>query len=82
VGPGVLREIVGAGEFLATLIAREGLILRVQGPEVSLEVFLASEASCAQVADESLRGVLGEGLLPTATNDWSRRNVVLGAAGI
>jgi len=56
VDPGVLAEVVGARELLATLTAREWLVLCVKGSEVSLQVLLTTEPSAARwnVADEGL----------------------------
>ena len=71
-GPGVLREVVAAGELLAAVVALERFVVRVQGAVVALEVFLAPEAARAEGADEGLRGVFGQGLLATAASDRLR----------
>ena len=71
-GPGVLREVVAAGELLAAVVALERFVVRVQGAVVALEVFLASEAARAEGADEGLGGVFGQGLFATAASDCLR----------
>jgi len=67
VSPSVLGEVVRARELLATLIALERLVVRVERTVVALEVFLSSEASRAQSANESLGWILGQRLLATTT---------------
>lgn len=66
-GACMLGEVVGARELLATLVALEGLVVGVEGPVVALQVLLSAEATVAELADEGLRGVLGQGLLTSAT---------------
>lgn len=63
---GVLRQVVGAGELLATFVALKGLLLGVQRAVVALEVLLSAEATGAELADEGLARVLGQGLLAAA----------------
>jgi hypothetical protein len=63
----VLAEVVTAAELLATVSALEGLVVGVKGAVVTLEVFLATEATRAKSADEGLGRVLGEGLLAATT---------------
>ena len=66
VGTLVLRQIVGSREFFSAIGALERLIVGVERPVVALQVFLAAEATRAQIADEGLGRVLGKRLL-TAT---------------
>jgi hypothetical protein len=51
---GMLGEIVTSREFLAALVTLEGLVMGMEGTIMSLEVFLASEATVADITDESL----------------------------
>lgn len=69
VGACVLGEVVTTGELLAALVALEWLVLCVEGAVVALEMFLATEATVAELADEGLGWVLGEGLLATTSVD-------------
>lgn len=63
VGALVLAEVVAAAELLATVGALERLVVSVKRAVVTLQVLLAAEATRAESADESLGGVLSEGLL-------------------
>ena len=65
VSAGMLGEVVTSGELFATFVALERLVLGVQRPVVSLQVFLAPEATVAQFAHEGLGGILGQRLLAT-----------------
>ncbi len=81
-GARVLGEVVGARELLATVAALEGLVMGVERPVVALEVLLAAEPAVADVADEGLGRVLGQGLLASAAAGGSRegrRVDILGA---
>lgn len=66
VGTSVLRQVVGARELLATLVALERLVVSVERTVVALEVLLAAEAAVADVALEGLGRILGQGLLAAA----------------
>jgi hypothetical protein len=61
----VLAEVVRARELLATVGALERLVVSVEGTVVTLEVFLTTEATRAESADEGLGGVLSQRLLAT-----------------
>jgi hypothetical protein len=67
----MLRKVVAARELLAALMTLERLVVSVKGSDVSLQVFLASESTVADVADEGLRGVFGERLLAATAIDGS-----------
>ena len=54
----VLREVVAARELLATVGALEGLLAGVERAVVTLEMFLTTEATVADGADE---GVMARG---------------------
>lgn len=62
----VLSQVVGTRELLATFVALKGLLLGVQRAVVALEVLLSAEATGAELADERLARVLGQGLLAAA----------------
>jgi hypothetical protein len=66
VGTGMLSQIIRARELLATLVALKGLVLSVKRAVVTLQVFLATEATRAQGADKGLGWILSQGLLATA----------------
>jgi hypothetical protein len=73
VSASVLREIIASGELLAALVTLKGLVLRMEGTVVSLEVFLASESAVADITHEGLGGILGQGLLSASAVDrWLR----------
>lgn len=72
VGAGMLGEVVASRELLATLMALEGLVLGVQRPVVTLQVFLAPEAAVAKLAHKRLGRILSQGLLTTATGRRGR----------
>ena len=57
VGALMLREVVTAGELLATVGALEGLLVSVEGTVVALEMLLAAKAARADVANEGLGGI-------------------------
>jgi len=59
----VLAEVVGARELLATVGALERLVVGVERAVVTLEVFLTTEATRAESADEGLGRVLSQRLL-------------------
>lgn len=63
--PVVLGQIVGARECLATLIALERLIARVERAVMTLKVLLSTEAAIADPANKLLGGVIGKRLLTT-----------------
>jgi hypothetical protein len=77
----VLREVVAAREPLTAVSALEGLVVSVERAVVTLEVFLATEATVAQGANEGLGRVHGERLLAAATAGGScgRRRGLVGA---
>jgi len=54
----VLAKVVGARELLATVGALERLVVGVEGTVVTLEVFLTTETTRAESADEGLGRVL------------------------
>ena len=76
----VLGEVVGARELLAAVSALEGLLVSVERAVVALEMFLTTEPAVAQLADESLAGILSERLLAATSAGRLRwgRSVVLG----
>ena len=55
--PGVLSKVVRAREFLPTFIAFKWLVLSVERAVVTLEMFLETETSRAESADEGLGGI-------------------------
>lgn len=65
----MLREVVGARELLAAFSAAERLVLRVKRSEVTLQMFLTTEATSAEMADEGLGWVLRERLFSAPTDD-------------
>ena len=68
----VLCEVVTAGKFLAALVAFEWLVVGMEGAIVTLEVFLATEATRAKSAYEGLGWVFGERLLAASAVDRGR----------
>ena len=64
---GMLSKVVGSRELLAALIAFEGLVVSVERAVMTLEMFLSSETTRAECADECLGGILCQRLLATAT---------------
>lgn len=66
VGALVLREVVAPGELLAAVSALKGLVVSVERAVVALKVFLTTEATRAESADEGLGRVVGKRLLATA----------------
>ena len=54
VSTSMLRKVVTSREFLAALVTFEWLVVGVERAVVSLEVFLASEATVADITDERL----------------------------
>jgi len=71
----VLAEVIATAELLATVGALEGLVVGVKRAVVTLEVFLATEATGAKSADEGLGRVLSEGLLAATTGGRGVRSV-------
>ena len=69
----MLGQVVASGEALATLATFERFLLGVQGTVMALEMFLSTEASMTDVADEDLGRVLGQGLLAATTVDGGTR---------
>lgn len=69
VRPLMLAQIVRARELLAAVRAFERLVVSVERPVVTLEVFLASEAAAAERADESLGWIIRQRLLAATTRD-------------
>ena len=65
----VLAQVVRARELLAAVGALERLVVSVERPVVAFEMFLASEATAAERADESLGWVIRQGLLAATTGD-------------
>jgi hypothetical protein len=54
----MLRQVITAGELLAALVTLEWLVLSVEGPVMSLEVFLSAEAAVAELTDECFGRIL------------------------
>jgi len=67
VSSGVLRKVVATGELLATLVTLERFVVGVEGSNVTLEVFLASEPAVANITDKCLGWILSERLFAAST---------------
>ena len=65
----MLAQVVRSREFLATVGALERLLVSVERPVVTLEMFLASEAAAAERADESLGWIIRQRLLTATARD-------------
>jgi hypothetical protein len=79
----MLSQVVAARELLTTLVALKRLLLGVQRAVVSLQVFLATEASVAEIAHKGLGRVLSERLLAaTAVGGSRHRRIILRCGGV
>lgn len=67
VSASMLSEVVTSRELLAAVAALERFVLSVKRSVVALEVFLSTETSRAQVANEGLGRIFSQRLLATTS---------------